>query len=366
MSLLLNSTQTNPKVPDAGLETANVVGKNRSQRRGLGSRTPRCIVSDFSISLWTRTNPPFLSGFAKSSLKPPVRRYGRGAIEVIVVSGIVAFAMILVLMALPRGREVSRLAVCQNNLRQIGNGLAMYHQTHRLYPTVPSLDGSGGPGPIKSMLDAFVIPDLLEVSDPTKPPKPSQSPPKGARVPGLACPSDSNAMAGVSPSSISYRANTGDDPGGSGGPFHPGRALSSAQVEEADGLSFTAAFAERLVGDGHDRQPALWNYVGSAGPVGEGGCPDAPLDRWKGDAGFDWAEASWRSTLYAHIMPPNGTPSCISADGRTALIGASSGHVNRLNVLLLDGSLRGVTPSIDSKVWRALGTVGLPDSSPAP
>jgi hypothetical protein len=285
---------------------------------------------------------------------------------VIVVTGIVAFAMILVLMALPRGREASRLAACQNNLRQIGNGLAMYHQANRQYPIVPLLEGSAGPGPVKSMLDAFVIPDFLEIRDPTKPPKPTQSPPRGVRVPGLACPSDTNAMAGVSPSSISYRANTGDDPGGLGGPFQPGRALTSDRIEAADGLGFTAAFAERLVGDGRDRQPAPWNYAGSPGTVGEGGCPDAPLDRWRGDAGSDWAEASWRSTLYAHILPPNGTPSCISADGRTALMGASSGHVNRVNVLLMDGSLRAVTPTIDPKVWKALGTVGSPDAMPAP
>ena len=283
------------------------------------------------------------------------------------IAGIVAFALVLVLMALPRGREASRLAGCQRNLMQVGVGLQMYHQAHRRYPTVPRLGGSTGDGPVKAMLDAFVIPDLLELHDPTRPPKPSRSPPKGVRVPGLACPSDQDALAGGFPATISYRANTGDDAGGLGGlggPFQPGRSITSDQIEAADGLSFTAAFAERLVGNGRDREPGLGNYWSASGSVDGAGCPDVPRERWRGDAGSDWAEASWRSTLYSHVLAPNAAPSCISADGRSARMGASSGHVNRVNVLLMDGSLRGVTPSINPKVWQALGTVGSPEPKP--
>ena len=39
------------------------------------------------------------------------------------------------------------------------------------------------------------------------------------------------------------------------------------------------------------------------------------------------------------------------------MMGASSGHVDRVNVLMMDGSLRAITPSIDPKVWGSLGTV---------
>jgi hypothetical protein len=288
----------------------------------------------------------------------PDRRYGRGAIEVIVVAGIIGFALLLVLMALPRGRETSRMAGCQNNLRLIGIGLQMYHQANRHYPGVAPLVGPAGDGPIKAMLDAFVIPDLLELRDLTKPPKPSQAPPRGTRVPGLSCLSDMNTTAGHFASTVSYRACTGDNPGGRGGVFEPGRLLTSAEIEAADGLGFTAAFAERLVGDGQDRRQDTWNYATCPGPVGERGCPEATPDRWRGDAGSDWAEAAWRSTLYNHTLAPNAGPSCIATDRRSALMGASSGHPNRINVLLMDASLRGVTPTIDLKVWRALGTVG--------
>jgi type II secretory pathway pseudopilin PulG len=278
--------------------------------------------------------------------------------EVIVIAGIVGFVVVLVLMALPRGRETARLSACQRSLMQIGVGLQMYHQANGHYPTVPGLGDPAGNGPVKAMLDAFSMPDFLELDDASHPPRPGQAPVKGSRVRGLTCPSDANARAGSFAPWISYRANTGDDPGGLGGPFQPGRVLTASEVEAADGTSFTAAFAERLVGDGRARQPARWNFAASPGPVDRAGCPDLPPDRWRGDAGSDWAEASWRSTLYSHILAPNAAPSCIADDGRTALMGASSGHVNRVNTLILDGSVRGVTPTIDPKVWRALGTVG--------
>ncbi len=291
---------------------------------------------------------------------PGSRRPGRGLVEVIVVAGILGFVAVLVMMALPRGRETARMAGCQKNLMHIGVGLQMYHQMSGYYPTVPTLGGSVGDGPVKAMLDAFVIPDLLELKDPARPPKPSQSPPGGMRVPGLACPSDPNAMANSTIPVISYRANTGDDPSGLGGPFQPRRTMTSAQIEAADGLSYTAAFAERLTGDRRVGDPSLANYASSPGTVPRGGCPGLPADRWRGDAGSNWAEASWRSTLYNHLLTPNASPSCIADDGRTALMGASSGHVNRVNVLMMDNSLRVVTPAIDPKIWQGMGTVGAP------
>ena len=296
----------------------------------------------------------------------PARRSGHGVIEVIVIIVIVGFAALLVLMALPRGRETARMASCQKNLMQIGVGLQMYHQAFRVYPTVPVLGTQQGPSPIQAMLDSLALPDLLELKDPAKPPKPGQSPPTGIRLPGLACPSDSFAMDRSTRPVISYRANTGDDPAGLGGPFQPGRTYSSSQIEAADGLSYTAAFAERLTGDQRDGHPSASNYAVSTGSIRRGGCPEAPSERWKGDAGSDWAEPNWRSTLYNHALTPNAQPSCIADDGRTALMGASSSHVNRINVLMMDGSLRVITPTITTKVWEGLGTIGNPQSSTAP
>ncbi len=292
------------------------------------------------------------------------RRRGLGVVEVIVIFAIMGFVAILFLMSLPRGRESARMATCQRNLMQIGHGLALYHQLQRHYPTVPALGGREGDSPLKAMLDSFAVPDLLELHDPSNPPKASQAPPSGIRVPGLACPSDPNAMTGPSSAVVSYRANAGDDRAGLDGPFAPGRTTTSAEVEAADGQGYTAAVAERLVGDGKDRHPALQNYARVPGPVPPAGCPRTPADRWQGDAGASWAEASWRSTLYNHTMTPDAPASCIAEDGKTAAIGASSGHVHRVNVLMMDGSLRVVSPSIDPKIWAGMGTVGRLETPP--
>ena len=294
------------------------------------------------------------------------RRAGRGIVEVVAVVGIVGFFAVLAMMALPRGRETSRMVSCQRSLMQVGVGLQLYHQGARHYPTVPPLGSKGGEGPIKVLLESLAIPDLLDLSDPSKPPKPGQASPAGLRVPGLTCPSDPNAMGRPALALISYRANTGDDPAGLGGPFQPGRAMTSEQVEAADGLAYTAAFAERLVGDGRDGHPDPANYGLTPGPVDFGGCVEIPADRWRGDAGSDWAEASWRSTLYSHAPLPNAARSCVAEDGRTAWMGASSGHVNRINVLMMDGSVKGVTPTIDPKIWAGLGSVGIPVAKPGP
>jgi type II secretory pathway pseudopilin PulG len=319
---------------------------------------------DFKIRFLTRSQPAFWKLSKNRSSHP--RRYGRGPVEVMVVAGIGAFALMIVLVALPKGRESARMATCQKNLMQIGVGLQMYQQAQGHYPTVPNRNGTTGDSPILALFNAFVVPDLLEMKDPSNAPKPSRTPPRGTRVPGLTCPSDSNAFGGPTFPYISYRANTGDSSAGVGGPFQPGRTFTSGEIERADGLSFTAAYAERLVGDRRDGSPASCDYATSPGPIVEAKCPECSLNRWRGDAGSDWAESSWKSTLYNHVLTPNALRSCIADDDRSALMGASSSHVDRINVLMMDGSLKGVTPTIAPKVWQALGTVGTAQEKPGP
>ena len=285
----------------------------------------------------------------------PSRR-GLSAVEIIV--GVV-FALIVtacLLVAIPRSRERSRRAGCQRNLMQIGMALGVYHETVGRWPGVV-LDG---PSPAAAMLATLNQPDFTAFRDPKSPPVPHATGPLAERViPGLLCPTDRIALTSPFPAPVSYRANTGDTTDGRGGPFAIGRLMSRAEVEAADGASFTAAFSERLVGDGRPGVPSLANYASVPGPVGPGGCPTAPASSWRGDAGESWLRADWRSTLYSHLPPP-GSRACIADDGRTAFLGASSDHREGVHVLLLDGSLRTYKGSVSPEVWRALGTVGEP------
>ena len=179
-------------------------------------------------------------------------------------------------------------------------------------------------------------------------------------MPGVSCPSDSNAMAGSFATPISYRANTGDDPSGLGGPFQPGQLMTSAQIEAADGLSYTAAFAERLVGDGQDNQPALGTMRPRPARSASAVVPMLRTTAGKGMPARTGPKPPGDRRSTTTSSGPMRVRRASPTIGRTALMGASSGHVNRVNVLMMDGSLRGVTPTIDPKVWQALGTVGTP------
>lgn len=283
-------------------------------------------------------------------------RRGLSAVEVIVAAVFVLIVTACLLIAIPRARERSRLAGCRRNLMQVGMALGLYHETVGRWPAVEI----GGPSPIAAMLERVGQPDFTAFRDPKAPPAPGASGPLALRkIPGLLCPTDRNALESPFVGPVSYRANTGDTTDGRGGPFAIGRSTSLVDVESADGTSFTAAFSERLVGDGRGGLPSPANYALVPGPIGEGGCPTAPAGSWRGDAGESWLLANWFWTLYGHRpLPDSG--SCIADDGRTAYLGASSEHPEGVHVLLLDGSLRTYKPSVAPAIWRALGTVGEP------
>jgi prepilin-type processing-associated H-X9-DG protein len=297
------------------------------------------------------------------------RRPGISAAEVLVVLAIVAMLAVFVLMSLPRQRESARLASCQRNLMQIGIALAMYNQAERHLPTVPELSGEPtrrADSPLRALLEALALPDFGGLSDPKNvPPKGPGFVPAERPVTGFACPSDPNATSRLFPAPISYRATTGDGPEGRDGAFAPGRRIAIEEIEAGDGTSYTAAFSERLVGTGKPRDPVARNYAVVPGPLGDSPCPSAEPASWRGDAGSSWLDSNWRSTLYNHALTPDASPSCLAADGRSAFMGASSGHVERVNVLLFDGSVRLYTPRVHPNVWRALASTNTHAAAPA-
>jgi len=286
-----------------------------------------------------------------------------------VVLAIVALLAVFVLMSLPRQRESARLASCQRNLMQIGIALAMYNQAQGHLPTVPELAGDGArraDSPLHALLTVLALPDFGELSDAKNtPPKGSGFVPAERPVSGFACPSDPNATSRLFPAPISYRATAGDGPEGRGGAFAPGRRIGIEEIEAGDGTSFTAAFAERLVGTGIPKDPAARNYAVVPGPLGAAGCAPADPASWRGDAGSSWLDSNWRSTLYNHALTPGAGPSCLAIDGRSAFMGASSGHVGRVDVLTFDGGVRLYTPRVNPNVWRALATTNSPVAAPS-
>ncbi len=295
---------------------------------------------------------------SRTSLKSILgRRRGISPPEVLVVLAVVFLMVMVLAFALPRRRETARIAGCRKNLMQIGFALALYNQIETNLPTVPQLgsDLAARGGPLKTLLETLDLPDLASLKNAKKvpPPRPDQVPRDGP-VPGFVCPSD-RAEGFFSP--VSYRATTGETTEGTGGGFAPGHRCSLAQVESGDGLSFTAAFSERLLGSGRQDDRSQAGYALVKGPVDEQGCPASTALPSAGDAGSNWAEATWRSTLYNHAMTPGARGSCIAIDEKSARMGASSGHAPGVNVLIFDGGVRTVNTTIALPIWKALATL---------
>lgn len=292
----------------------------------------------------------------------PRARAGLGAAEVVVVLAIVAVGLLALLAMLPRSREKARAVACQQNLRQIGKALTLYAEENGAFPSVPQLgplERPARPGPLAAMLGDLGLDDFRSLGDEDRPKGRGAPGLRSAErpVPGFTCPSDPGATSGRFPAPVSYRAVAGAGPDGRDGPFAPGRRTSPAEIEAADGLAYTAAFVERLVGDGRDGSAAAGNFALVPDPITIDGAPTAPsFDAWRGGAGSSWADADWRSSLANHALPPGGHPSLIAADGRTARMGASSGHGGRVHALILDGSVRAYSYRTDLTIWRALAT----------
>lgn len=291
-------------------------------------------------------------------------RRGRGGFglgEVIVVLVIVMIVGLLLISAMPRQREAARMAACRKNLGEIGIALAHANKVQGHLPPVPPLGPDAPPpmsGPLALMMQTLGLPSFAGLVDPERLPANRPGAPTGPiRIPGFVCPSD-GAGGLETTDKVSYRGTTGSTVDGNGGIFAPGREpLSLANVEAADGLGYTAAFSERLLGSGQDTA-GLRNYAVVPGPVEPEGSSPLPPDAWRGDAGSSWMVANWPSTLYSHALPPNGSPSIVADDGLTARMGASSGHVEGVNVLRCDLSVTTVTTRVAPKVWKALADVG--------
>ena len=357
-------------------------------KRGEGSRSATMAGQDAAGCLWARG--------------------GLSLVEVLVVLGIVGILVSLTLPAVQQTRERARSTQCANNLHQIGVAAHAHASAQGAFPwtAMTCFLPTGGGG---VQLQAPISPHryFLGSIDPAAYAKidfkdPSWNIPWGppfslspanhalltVPIPAFRCPSDSGP-----PGSNNYRANLGpapgilapgpgvwlgEDPANCSGAFANGLAIPPADFR--DGLSTTALFSERLIGNGQAGvYVAYRDFFAPPVPfyLGEEVLKDCEIyasanpEFHDSYAGFTWLFGGWNHTWYNHLAGPNsripdcaqGGPGVISG---VALCSARSFHPGGVNVLFADGATRFIGESIEINVWRALSTRKGKEAIPLP
>ncbi len=200
-------------------------------------------------------------------------------------------------------------------------------------------------------------------------------------MPTFVCPTDSgpagrnNYRANLGPgASITLphlpldQAHAPRNPVDASGAFVNGRAVAVAEF--ADGLSNTALFSEKIVGDGdphtytpyRDRFYTGVNFDSAAEAVDLCRRLAEPNPRHGHDSysGFTWLVGGYNQTWYNHVLGPNSaTPDCafgMALGGDPGAFAARSFHRGGVNLLYADGGARFVTDPVDLGVWRAIST----------
>jgi prepilin-type processing-associated H-X9-DG protein/prepilin-type N-terminal cleavage/methylation domain-containing protein len=267
-------------------------------------------------------------------------RQGFTIIELTVSIAVVSLLIALLVPAVQHVRETARQTECRSHLHQIGLAAHQYVEVWNVIPADPGWHGRLKP--------------YLEI-------------PKDRKdEPLYNCPSDPEATSEYTVSRRSYLPCDGVrhiDKNGIAGPHKSGQ---HRLAEVTDGLSNTAAFAERLTwpsfapkttsGDGElpkawDRR--IYNIAQTYADLDafSDACQTEPLPP---RTGWEWV------SYYNHVLPPNNN-SCFSAppgpgDTDQWAVTASSLHPGGVNVLFADGHARFASEMIDRRVWRAIGT----------
>lgn len=311
-------------------------------------------------------------------VEPAIRR-AFTLIELLVVIAIIAVLISLLLPAIQQAREAARRAQCNNNIRQIGLACHNYVDTYGSFPTGQSSLAQAILGNENWSVHAYLLPfiEYQEVYEQCNfsltAGHESQFTARSNSIKTFLCPSDFGASSLVDPANEhagrnNYRASMGADwvPNElNNGMFIQLKLIKPEEV--TDGLSKTALFSEKLIGDGDDGVVTRESDNFRLGPQPDAAtfyqkCLEYEIAGKTGTEQFSlhgrrWDNGQLNTTRYNHVMTPNGL-SCGRNNGANAggAITASSRHSGGVHLLTADGSSRFVSDSIDVQVWWAIGT----------
>lgn len=322
-----------------------------------------------------------------------MNRRGFTLIELLVVIAIIAILIALLLPAVQQAREAARRTQCRNNMKQIGIALHNYVEANSVFPPSTAIDLSssatgnngawGVPGRILPYLEQGNLYDIVDLTTAWD----FQKAIDGLKLPGYACPSDSQAdtmrvpgsgMSNLYPTTYGFNFGTWFvfNPAtgqGGGGSFFPNSSLSTAAF--TDGTSYTLCAAEvkawtPYVRNGGPSSTTLPNSLTAAAAIAASG------SQFKNTGHTEWPDGRVHHTGVTTTFTPNSRIDYVSGGtlldvdynswqegkdgpiGRPtyAIINSRSFHIGTVHGLMMDGSVRSFSDNIDLATWRATGT----------
>jgi prepilin-type N-terminal cleavage/methylation domain-containing protein len=314
-------------------------------------------------------------------------------IELLVVIAVIAVLIALLLPAVQQAREAARRAQCKNNLKQFGLAVQNYQASMAVFPPSFCIGATTGGAwsaharilPYLDQGNAFKKADLsVSYSAPPN----STNGITAQAIPTFRCPSEINTAIRVGTPSYyvpNYAFNGGSwkvftptssvlaDGGTPGdGAFAPNSNFTPASFR--DGMSNTLCFAE---------VKTYTNNVGNDGaandtlPTSLASFTGGSLS---GNGHTEWVDGKVHETGFTTVFTPNsvtlisstaaptpvdgdyisckerGTSAVCAGKPTYAAVTSRSFHTGMVNVVMMDGSSRSISNSINLGVWRGLGT----------
>jgi prepilin-type N-terminal cleavage/methylation domain-containing protein len=292
------------------------------------------------------------------------RRSAFTLIELLVAIAIIGILVSLLLPSVQAAREAARRMQCSNHFKQIGLGLQNYHSTFKCFPF--AIGGTGNRYSAVSQLlpkmEQNAVYGEIDFSRPVDDPRNTTA--RRTEIPLFRCPSDLENTQPMAGGAINYCPNKGtsllwQDLRANGVMF---RQSKTRFRDIIDGTSHTAAFSERIIGDGSNgmNSPDSDVYRSGMNPLSQDDarrfCNSVDIsdlaNQFPQFMGAPWIHGK---NAYQHVSEPNAR-SCGFQPARKATMAATSRHPGGVFLLMCDGSVQFVTESISLDVWRSAGT----------
>jgi prepilin-type N-terminal cleavage/methylation domain-containing protein/prepilin-type processing-associated H-X9-DG protein len=316
-----------------------------------------------------------------SPSRAPAPRHAFTLIELLVVIAIIAILIGLLLPAVQKVREAAAFLQCKNNLKQIGLAVHSYHDANGAFPSghIEQKDGGGNlqyyVNWAISLLPYLEQQNLYNRYNNTIP---NQDPANQAFVttivPVYTCPSDPRARQVYAPETIapngggnttilyaagSYRCMTGQGDISTTNTY--GGFYNEVQTAMAANPNGKGAFhGDGLSGLAPERMTSITDGLSNTILAGEHHTKTHPTRGpfWADSFNLYSKGATWNDpTITAAVMQADYDRCQSQVNANYCKYGWGSLHTGGINFLFGDGSVRGLSKSIDYRIFLALSTI---------